>query len=451
MKFASGLGGLGLSFEWKIKKVDEIKADISNAIAMGPFGSNIKTENFVARGVPVIRGINLSKGKLYEEEYVYITEEKADELKSSNAFPGDLVFTHRGTLGQVGIIPFNSKYRRYVVSQSQMKLTCNTKQVNPLFVYYFFKSNIGQHALLMNTSTTGVPAISRPVTSLKNIEIPLPALDEQQRIVDILNALDDKIELNNAINKNLEEMAQALFKRWFVDFEFPNENGKPYKSSGGEFEESELGLIPKGWNISSLKDISTIMMGQSPKSEYYNTTGEGLPFHQGVSDYGYRFPKHNTFCTNLLRVAKKDSILISVRAPVGRLNIADRDIVIGRGLGAINSIINCNSYLFYLLKRIFAVEDRHGSGTIFNSITKKEVEEIKVISPSSTIIHRFENIVKNIDQQISVLSAECDYLAQIRDTLLPKLMSGEIRVPVDRDHNVSELLMVAESAATYQS
>lgn len=111
MKFASGLGGLGLSFEWKIKKVDEIKADISNAIAMGPFGSNIKTENFVARGVPVIRGINLSKGKLYEEEYVYITEEKADELKSSNAFPGDLVFTHRGTLGQVGIIPFNSKYR----------------------------------------------------------------------------------------------------------------------------------------------------------------------------------------------------------------------------------------------------------------------------------------------------------------------------------------------------
>lgn len=126
-----------MSFEWKIKKVDEIKADISNAIAMGPFGSNIKTENFVARGVPVIRGINLSKGKLYEEEYVYITEEKADELKSSNAFPGDLVFTHRGTLGQVGIIPFNSKYRRYVVSQSQMKLTCNTKQVNPLFVYYF--------------------------------------------------------------------------------------------------------------------------------------------------------------------------------------------------------------------------------------------------------------------------------------------------------------------------
>lgn len=338
----------------------------------------------------------------------------------------------------------------YVVSTKLMVLRRISGRINNRFLYHILTSREMLDYLqgVAEARSGTFPQIT--FNELRKIKISLPPYDEQVGICNVIESIQGKIDLNNAINNNLEEMAQALFKRWFVDFEFPNENGKPYKSSGGEFEESELGLIPKGWNISSLKDISTIMMGQSPKSEYYNTTGEGLPFHQGVSDYGYRFPKHNTFCTNLLRVAKKDSILISVRAPVGRLNIADRDIVIGRGLGAINSIINCNSYLFYLLKRIFAVEDRHGSGTIFNSITKKEVEEIKVISPSSTIIHRFENIVKNIDQQISVLSAECDYLAQIRDTLLPKLMSGEIRVPVEQDHNDPDLPMVAESSVIYQ-
>src|SRR5690606_30068432 len=109
--------------------------------------------------------------------------------------------------------------------------------------------------------TTGVPAISRPVTSLRSIEVPLPSLNEQQNIVDILISIDDKIELNNAINNNLEEMAQAIFKHWFVDFEFPNENGEPYKSSGGEFEESELGLIPKGWRVNSLDGIANYLNG----------------------------------------------------------------------------------------------------------------------------------------------------------------------------------------------
>lgn len=448
MKFASGLGGLGLSFEWKIKKVDEIKADISNAIAMGPFGSNIKTENFVARGVPVIRGINLSKGKLYEEEYVYITEEKADELKSSNAFPGDLVFTHRGTLGQVGIIPFNSKYRRYVVSQSQMKLTCNTKQVNPLFVYYFFKSNIGQHALLMNTSTTGVPAISRPVTSLKNIEIPLPALDEQQRIVDILNALDDKIELNNAINKNLEEMAQALFKRWFVDFEFPNENGEPYKSSGGEFEESELGLIPKGWKTGCFGDISICYDSKRiPLSKKEREVRKKVyPYYGAASLMDYV----DQYLFNGVHVLMgEDGTVINDEGyPVlqyvwGKFWVNNHAHVL-KGKSDFSE-----EYIYLLLKR---TNVRHiVTGAVQPKINQANMKGIKVIIPEISVLNQFNQIIDGLFELIRKNSDENCSLSNARDTLLPKLMSGEIRVPVDRDHNVSELLMVAESAATYQS
>lgn len=421
---------------WNIKRVEEIGE------VVGGGTPSTKNENYYDGDISWITPKDLSN---HTKRYIYqgkrsITKEGLGNSSAKMLPKGTVLFSSRAPIGYVAIAG-----KELCTNQGFKSIVCNDT-VNNQFIYYTMK--MAKEAMETIAGGSTFKEVSGSI--VKQFKIKVPPLDEQIGIVGIISALDDKIELNNAINKNLEEMAQTLFKRWFVDFEFPNENGEPYKSSGGEFEESELGLIPKGWNISSLKDISTIMMGQSPKSEYYNTTGEGLPFHQGVSDYGYRFPKHNTFCTNLLRVAKKDSILISVRAPVGRLNIADRDIVIGRGLGAINSIINCNSYLFYLLKRIFAVEDRHGSGTIFNSITKKEVEEIKVISPSSTIIHRFENIVKNIDQQISVLSAECDYLAQIRDTLLPKLMSGEIRVPVERDNSATELPMVAESSAIYQ-
>lgn len=452
-----------MSFEWKIKKVDEIKADISNAIAMGPFGSNIKTENFVARGVPVIRGINLSKGKLYEEEYVYITEEKADELKSSNAFPGDLVFTHRGTLGQVGIIPFNSKYRRYVVSQSQMKLTCNTKQVNPLFVYYFFKSNIGQHALLMNTSTTGVPAISRPVTSLKNIEIPLPALDEQQRIVDILNAFDDKIELNNAINKNLEEMAQALFKRWFVDFEFPNENGEPYKSSGGEFEESELGLIPKGWSVDILDDLcEMIFSGGTPSTKneaYWNGDLFWLSSGETRNRYIITTEKritHDGVENSSTRLAKKYDVVIASAgqgSTRGQTSICLVDTYINQSIIAVRAKkgITFPSYLFFNLStRYEELRQISDSNSIRGSLTTNTLKKLKIIIPPIEIQYKICSVLDQVINCAEYYQRQNEYLTQIRDTLLPKLMSGEIRVPVEQDHNDPDLLKVAESSANYQ-
>ncbi len=185
---------------------------------MGPFGSDITTDNFVPSGVPVIRGGNLTAGRFRAENFVFLSDEKADRLAGANAYPGDVVFTHRGTLGQVGLIP-DTPFQRYVISQSQMKVTCRTSEADPAFLYYFFKSPLGQHALLTNTSQTGVPAISRPVTSLKSIRLSLPPLPEQLAIAHILGTLDDKMELNRRMNETLESMARALFKSWFVDFD----------------------------------------------------------------------------------------------------------------------------------------------------------------------------------------------------------------------------------------
>jgi len=152
---------------------------------MGPFGSDIKKDNFVSSGIPVIRGINLTKEPFNDDGFVFLTKEKADELKSSNAFPKDLIFTHRGTLGQVGVIPIKSKFKRYVISQSQMKCTCNEQILVPMYAYYFFNSHVGKQIMTREYTLLGVPHISQPLTTLKKFKIILPKIIEQQKILSI--------------------------------------------------------------------------------------------------------------------------------------------------------------------------------------------------------------------------------------------------------------------------
>lgn len=153
-------------------------SDVAESFAMGPFGSNIKAENFVSSGVPVIRGANLNFYRYISGDFVYLTEEKATQLRSSNCYPGDLVFTHRGTIGQVGLVP-ERPYPKYVVSQSGMKLSVKTNILESHFLLYFFKSDVGQHQLLQYEAQVGVPSISNPLTSLKSVIVPVPPLPEQ--------------------------------------------------------------------------------------------------------------------------------------------------------------------------------------------------------------------------------------------------------------------------------
>lgn len=221
--------------EWKEYKLSEL----IDEIAMGPFGSNIKVECFTDSGVPVLNGSNLVGFRLNEDSFNYVTEEKANSLGRANAYRGDIVITHRGTLGQIVFIPQNSKYERYVISQSQFRVRCNEK-VLPEYLVYFFHSRLGQHKLLSNASQVGVPSLARPSTTFQKLTVSLPPLAEQKRIAGILSSLDDKIELNNAINKNLEQQAQTLFKSWFIDYE-------PFS-----------GTMPSDWKRGKLGDVAEI-------------------------------------------------------------------------------------------------------------------------------------------------------------------------------------------------
>ena len=296
----------------------------------------------------------------------------------------------------------------------------NDSIANPLFVYYsickkdFASLNVG----------SAVPSLTVPV--IEDIDILLPPKATQDKVVSVLKSLDDKIEVNRRINDNLEQQAQALFKSWFVNFE-------PFKN--GQFVDSELGKIPKGWKVGYLSEIADIIMGQSPNGSTYNENGEGIIFYQGRAEFGTRFPSIRLFTTNPTRIAPANSILISVRAPVGDINITHKECCIGRGLASAVSRTNKSAFLLYTLFSLKSDLDRfNAEGTVFGSINRKALETLKILIPTNDIISKFEAIVASMDQQILILHIESENLKILRDTLLPKLMSGE-RSVIHKENN----------------
>jgi type I restriction enzyme S subunit len=325
------------------------------------------------------------------------------------------------------------------------------------FVYYFLRT-IDFRAY---NSGSAQPSLNR--NFLHPIKVRIPPPSEQRAIAGALGALDDKIELNRRMNETLEGMARAVFRSWFVDFDPVIDNalraGNPIpdpladraarrklqlahaKTEGhptltpataalfpNRFQDSPLGPIPEGWTVSSLGERCYLVMGQSPKSEFYNEDGDGLPFHQGVRGFGERFPTHNTFCTMPNRLAEAGDILFSVRAPVGRINVADRQLIVGRGLAAIRDLDNAQSFLLHALKHKFQEEDSIGSGTVFAAVTKKDMEGVVLPPSAQDAVASFEKVAGPLDRRYAKNVEESRTLAAIRDALLPKLLSGEIRI-----------------------
>lgn len=290
----------------------------------------------------------------------------------------------------------------------------NTKLADPKYLYYaickfdFAGLNVG----------SAVPSLT--VSVIGNIDIVLPSLNKQKNIVSILSTFDNKIELNRRINENLEQQAQALFKSWFVDFE-------PFKD--GKFVDSELGMIPEGWKVGTLSDIANVIMGQSPKGTSYNERGDGIVFYQGRADFGNRYPSVRLFTTEPTRYAEPFSVLLSVRAPVGDINIAVEKCCIGRGLASIYSKTGHQSFVLYTMFSLKKELDKFNSeGTVFGSINRSSIESLKIVIPPIGFMDKFEHLVSKIDNMLLKLFQETTHLAQLRDTLLPKLMSGELKL-----------------------
>ena len=267
--------------------------------------------------------------------------------------------------------------------------------------------------------------------TIGNIPVLIPSIEEQRTIGKVLADIDCKIELNKLINDNLEAMAKQLYDYWFVQFDFPNEEDKPYKSSGGAmvWNEKLKRKIPQGWSNGILSDVANITMGQSPDGSSYNEDGEGIIFYQGSTDFGLRFPDIRQYTTSPSRYANKGDILMSVRAPVGALNIANNDCCIGRGLSALSSKIGSMPHLYYLMNDFrLKFEGMNSAGTTFGSITKNELFSLPVIIPTKSVISEFEQVCEPIFYKQMIIGEEINALTKQRDELLPLLMNGQASV-----------------------
>ena len=398
--------------EWKTYKI----ADIVDEISMGPFGSNIKVENFISEGIPVLNGSNLQGYRLNEESFNYVSEEKANSLGKANAYRGDVVITHRGTLGQIIYIPSDSKYERYVISQSQFRLKLKRNIVRPDFLVYYFHTAIGQHKILMNASQVGVPALARPTSTFREVTLPIPPMDIQNKIMDILLSIDGKLAVNKQINDNLEQQAQALYKSWFVDFE-------PFKD--GNFVESDLGLIPEGWSVGNLLDVAELYDSKrKPLSGMQRSAMKKIyPYYGATSIMDY--VDNYIFDGIYLLMGEDGSVVTDDGYPFlqyvsGKFWPNNHAHVIQGKNGYSTEMLHC----FLLKKNISEIV----TGAVQAKISQGNMKKISLVIAPDEVLNKFAPIIDRIYSKIRAIHSENQQLETMRDTLLPKLMSGELKI-----------------------
>lgn len=340
---------------------------------------------------------------------------------------GDVILTREAPLGEVGLLRSDDEV---FLGQRLVMYRADSRVCDNRFLMYSMLGPTVQAELRSLGSGATVEHLRVP--DCEKLTIPCPSLETQVQIGETLGALDDLIENNRRRIELLESMARAIYREWFVHFRFPGHEDV-------KLVDSDLGPIPEGWDIVPLGDLASITMGQSPKSEYYNTDGIGEPFHQGVAEFGEHFPTTRKWCTTDGRRAYTGDVLLSVRAPVGRINLAGSEMIIGRGLAALRSKTDRQALLLSQLKHVFAEEDSMGGGTIFKAIGKKELADIRAFRPSNSVAEEANNVFSDNIDLIKALTFENRRLAALRDVLLPKLVSGQIDVSgLDLDAVISE-------------
>ena len=448
--------------DWKEYKLDEL-VEITSS-------KRIMRSEYQENGIPFFRSkeiIELNSGNEITTE-LFISKERFLEIKNKFGTPsyGDILLTSVGTLG----VPYFVNYKEEFYFKDG-NLTWFRKFNNILrskYLYYWFSSSVGRKALKEITIGSTQPALT--ITGLKSLTIHLPTLEEQDYIIEILDHLSSKIHLNTQINQTLEQIAQALFKSWFVDFD-PVRAKVQALSDGLSLEQAELAAmqaisgktpeeltalsqtqperyaelaetakafpcemvevdgveVPKGWELSTIGDCYDVVMGQSPKGETYNENKQGMLFYQGRAEFGWRFPTPRLFTTDPKRIAEQNSILMSVRAPVGDINIALEKCCIGRGLAALQHKSKSLSFGLYQIQSIKSELDLfNGEGTVFGSINQANLKNIQIINPDEKFIQLFEKYLSSCDSKIMNNEIENNALKEIRDLLLPRLLNGEL-------------------------
>lgn len=383
-------------------------ADLIDEIAMGPFGSNIKVSCFVDSGVPVLNGSNLEGFSLSEKTFRYVTREKADSLNKANAHRGDIVITHRGTLGQIVFIPQDSKYDRYVISQSQFRVRCNDK-VLPEYLVYYFHTPIGQHKLLSNASQVGVPALARPSSTFQQIEVVLPELSIQKRVVEIISTIQKKIVNNQELNDNLQQQAFSVFDNLVANAE------------NNDYTVSDYAFLNPKRTLAKNQVARSIDMSQLSTSGAFPSGWEMKPFNGGM-----RFTNEDTLLARITPCLENGKTAFIDFLDDGEVAFGSTEYIV---LAPKN---DTPPEMLYCLARYpafvdYAVKNMNGSSGR-QRVSAETVGQYRLPLFDKHSLVLFKEVVSPMFLKMRYNSLENMRLAELRDALLPKLMSGEIDV-----------------------
>ena len=404
--------------EWKEVRLGDI-ADVQT----GPFGSQLHKSDYIAEGIPCIMPTNIGPHlNFIVDGIAHVSEVDANRLSRHLTEIGDIIYARRGDIEKCAYVTTNEE--KWLCGTGCLKIRCNN-EVNSRFIAYLLSTAECKKWITGNAVGTTMLNLSKGI--LSNLPLLVPSHEDQRRIASILSSLDRKIELNNKINADLEEMAQAIFKNWFVDFE-------PFKD--GKFVDSELGKIPEGWKVGRLTDVIKLMPGGTPKtSEPLYWDNGTIPFFSpkdvnGV--YCFATEKHITE-TGLNKCSSnlypKDTIFITCRGTVGKVCLAACDMAMNQSNYAIRAIDGYSQYyVFFLVKSVVERLIKKSNGAVFSAITSKDFDE-EILIPSQKAVEDFTNVIDGFFRRIFTIGTENSRLSLLRDTLLPRLMSGEIEVP----------------------
>ncbi len=437
--------------EWQVELLGDLAAPEDGAIAIGPFGSSMKSEVYVPEGVPLVRGTNLDGRPGFRGDFVFVDEDTAKRFNRCALQPNDLVFPHRGAIGSVGIAA-DTPPGRWLISTSMMKFRANRDRLTPLFAFHFFRPARGKHQLLKNASQVGTPGIGQPLASLRACEIPVPPMSEQRAIASVLGSLDDKIEQNRRTARALERLARAIFRAWFVDFEpvkakaagataFPSMPQPVFDALPTRFTDSDIGPVPEGWDVKAATEVATVAIGKTPprKEPHWFSRDPADVRWVSIKDMG----QVGTFICETseyltgdavekcrVRRIPDESVLFSFKLTVGRVAITDGEMTSNEAIAHFvpHSADRIGAEYLYCYLSGYDHAQLGSTSSIATATNSKAVKAMPVIEPPESLSQTFTSIVRPQFQLLRRLGRESRKLTEMRDYLLAYLLSGRVRV-----------------------
>ena len=422
--------------EWKEIEVGQFVDILSS--------KRIFAADYVPSGIPFYRSKEVIERALGQEisNPLFITEERFHDIKSKFGSPvdGDILLS---AVGERAGIPYlvNNEGDFYFKDGNLIWFRKFSNELDSEYLVYYLNSRVGQ--FLLENLMIGSAQRALTIIGLKGLVISVPDIENQKEIAKTLSSLDQKITLLRQQNQDLEELAQTLFKRWFVEFEFPNENGEPYKSSGGKMVESELGEIPEGWRVGVLSDIADITIGRTPprkEPQWFSSNKEDVKWIS-IKDMG----ESGVFITNTSEYLTRDAVqnfrvpvipknttILSFKLTVGRVAITTEDMLSNEAIAHIHMNKNYDCFQFsYLLLKSYNYDKLGNTSSIATAVNSNSIKNMEVLIPTSENVKSFDNHTVSIFNKLRNNTEEIQTLTQLRDTLLPKLMSGELNIKLE--------------------